>query len=177
MPLISGSSGTTLGNVGSVTGTPSAGQVVVATSGTAASWQDPIGKQYDYVQITSNVVVSGSSVAQTTVITGTSVTYDGATRIKVEFYAPILEAGAAAAASLTIELWDGGTDLCELCGVTTPAAAIMDTLGYGCVFITPSSGAHQYIVKGYRSNANGTVVAGTGASAGFAPAFLRITKA
>lgn len=177
MPLISGSSGTTLGNVGSVTGTPSAGQVVVATSGTAASWQDPIGKQYDYVQITSNVVVSGSSVAQITVITGTSVTYDGSTRVRLEFYAPIVEAGAASAASVTIELWDGGTDLCDLGGVTTPAAAVMDAPFYACIFLTPTAAAHQYIIKAFRSNANGLVAAGTGTGTGFAPAFLRITKA
>lgn len=43
MPIISGSGGgggTTLGNVSTVTGTPSVGQVIVATSGTAAAWQN-----------------------------------------------------------------------------------------------------------------------------------------
>jgi len=38
-PTSSRSAGTTLGNVTTVTGTPSAGQIIVATSATAADWE------------------------------------------------------------------------------------------------------------------------------------------
>lgn len=43
MPILSGggAGGTTLGNVTTVTGTPTAGQVIVASSGTAAAWGNP----------------------------------------------------------------------------------------------------------------------------------------
>lgn len=137
----------------------------------------PIGHEFDYVQITSNVNVTGTSGAQTTVITGNSVIYNGSTRIKVEFFAPVIEE-ASTSTFVAIELWDGSTDLMEICGISAGAANVLDLCGYGQTFLTPSAGSHQYIIKAYRGIAGTSLVAaGTGASGGFAPAFLRVMKA
>jgi len=168
------------GGGGGIPSGGAAGQVVGygGSPGTGA-WVYPPGYQFDYVPITSNVTVSGTSGAQQTAITGNSVTYDGTTRVKVEFYAPVIEPAAATNAFVAVELWDGSTDLCELVGSNVPANGTLDLPASGYVFITPSAGTHQYIIKTYRqtSGSNGLIAAGTGTGGSFAPAFLRVTKA
>src|SRR5947209_13886410 len=104
-------SGVTAGTYGDAT---HVGQVTVSAAGliTAASNVGISGggggTQFDYVEITANVTVSSSNpAAPDDVIVGNAVTYDGATRIKIEFYAPVVEVNHN---SMAIDVWDGTTD-------------------------------------------------------------------
>lgn len=176
MPWISGGGGGGLGAV-TLTGAPSSGQVIVASSATAAAWSDPIGKEYDYVQITANVTTASNADA----IIGNAVTYDGATRIKIEVYAPLLFA-LTNATSAVLRLMEGATDLGQMATVyanTSATVTEIDAPCYGCRFLTPTAAAHTYKINLVRDVGAGTagVAAGAGGAGVHMPAWYRITKA
>lgn len=134
--------------------------------------------QYDYVEITANVTTAGAAVDA---ITGNAVTYDGATRIKIEFYSPQLFIQTNAT-GLAVNLYEGASDLGQVCGLyasTGTTIAELDGPGYGCRFLTPTAGSHTYKFKLSRVTGAGTVgiSAGSGGAGVMVPAFLRITAA
>lgn len=127
-----------------------------------------IPRELDYAQITANVAISATTegTAQT-VITGNAVTYDGSTRVKIEFYSP------------KFNISSGNTgDLVLLRDTTVIGHAEGTTaMPYRAeVFETPASGSHTYTAKAYGNSAC-TVQAGPGGSGQFFPAFLRVTTA
>lgn len=141
-----------------------------------ASLPDLGGKELDYAQITADVSVSGTSAAQTTVITGNAVTYDGTTNIVIE----IMLAGVlnGASDSVTLELWDGATSIGATAQFSTAGSATQIQVPVRFAKrLTPSAGSHTYTLKAYRGTANGTIKAGTGAAGAVVPSFMRITKA
>lgn len=151
-----------------------AGDVLTGV-GTTILWAKPPGYELDYAQITADVTVSGVVGAQTTVITGGAVTYDGTTGIVIEVMLVGVLNGATD--SVVLELWDGGTSI--------GASPAINTAGSGTQVewpvtvkkrLTPSAGAHTYTLKAYRTAANGTIKAGTGAAGAVLPSFMRITK-
>jgi hypothetical protein len=177
-------SGVTAGTYGDSTHvgqfTVAASGVVTAASNVAISGGGGGGTELDYVEITSNVSVTGGVGAQVPVITGSSLSYDGSTRIRIEFYAPVIEAAASVNAFVACELWDGSTDLCEIVGSNNPASsAVIDLPCYAVRYLTPTAATHQYIIKAFRQTggSNGLVAAGNGSGGNFAPAFLRISTA
>lgn len=151
------------------------GQVIQAAGATDVQWTYPPGHEYDYAQITADVAVSGTSGAETTVITGNAVTYDGSTEVDLE----VSLAGVANASgdNVTLELWDGATSIGIVGQVSTGGSAsiIQVPVRHGKRF-TPSAGAHTYTLKAYRVTTNGTVKAGSGAAGAYWPSFMRITK-
>ena len=151
-------------------------QVLTANSAatTGNDWEYPPGHEFDYVQRTTNYSNAGTSY--TTVLDGNAVTYDGSTRIKLEFNAPVFELSTSMTAN--IELFDGATDLCEMSGLTS-SGGLTDGPLYAAIFITPSAGAHTYHLKAARGITAGTITiaAGVGTGAAFMPAWYRITKA
>jgi hypothetical protein len=161
----------------------STGQVLTKNSATDydTGWATPTGggsgagTQLDYAQITANVTVSAATVAAgNTVVAGNSVTYDG-TRILIVFFAPEVNAGSSD--SVSLELWDGATDICKV-GQVSAGTQIPNYPVVIATFVTPAAGAHQWIIKASRGSANGTVSAGLGNASGvYSPAFLRVTKA
>lgn len=155
---------------------PTTGKVI-GSAGSAAAAVYPPGYEFDYVQITAPVTTTSSVDA----ITGNAVTYDGSTRIKIEFYAVTVYSSSASQGQPTVNLYEGATDLGVLqanpyLGTST---AELDVPGYGVRFLTPSAGAHTYKLKLVRAGSSGTVgvAAGAGGTATHVPAFMRITKA
>lgn len=153
----------TLTGGSNVTLTQSGNDISIASTGGGGG-----GTEYDYAQITSDVTVSGSSGAQTTVITGASVSYDGSTRVKIEVFSALWVAGSAA---LIAEVWEDSTSL----GRVMQTGAALAFGGTGTVFRTPAAGAHTYTLKAWK---NGGTDGSIGAVSGtFAPAYLRVTAA
>ena len=176
MPFISGPGGTSLGGVSTVTGTPTAGQTVVATSGTAASWQTPVGAELSYNEITGNVTVSATTEATaTTIVTASAITFDGSTVALIEFWTPSFSIPASA--NGTIVLYQDGSSLGFLHSTTATASGAIDQEITCMRRITPASGSRTYSIRGYRATSNCTIQAGAGSgSAVYNPAYIRITK-
>lgn len=163
----------TLASGSNVTLAEGGNTITINASGTAGS------VEYDYVQNTSTVTVSStSSTSPTTVIDGNSVTYDGSTRVKIEFWS--YSSGAASGGSLTVDLWDGSTDLGRLClsQPTGGGTGEVEIPLYGVRFLTPSAAAHTYHVKAFKSGSGACeIYSGAGGVNTGLPMWYRITKA
>ena len=80
------------------------GKLFICTgAGTPGTWAQVTGAasgtELDYVQITGNVTVTATADGNsggTAVIDGNAVTYDGATRVCIEFYSPQIEVSPTA---------------------------------------------------------------------------------
>jgi hypothetical protein len=147
-------------------------QLVIARSGAnfniAAS--RVAGYQWDYVTQTSDLTVSATTAATAQAfLTGNSVSYDGATRVQLEWWSPSVSGTGVAVA----ELYDGATDQSLRIGQAGPGASGSPV--YGVYFFTPSNASHTYSIKFWRVTANMTV-SGNGGGI-YAPAFLRVTTA
>jgi hypothetical protein len=156
-------------------GDSEARKVSVATLATAV-----LGYELDYVEITSPVSISATSAATAdTCITGSSVAYDGSTRVCIEVYSPQIETATTAGSAVLILLYDGSTQV-GLIGVHGYAAATAQRNldpHFSHQFLTPSAASHTYSVRAYRAVANSSFGAGAGGSDTLRPAYIRITKA
>jgi hypothetical protein len=118
----------------------------VLTSQTlGARWATPSGGSsvLDVVERSSDLIFTATSAATTQAfIVGNAVTYDGSTRIVIEFYCPFQNASATN--ELIANLWDGSTDLGRL--------GIWDNDGPVAVAatLTPSAASHTFLVHRLR---------------------------
>lgn len=171
----------TLGAAPTVSNTPGPGQgVALQANGQLPQSvkQSTTGYEYDRVTITGNATVSGTGAgAQTTIITGSTVTYDGQTAIWVEFYSSQVATSTTSGDFVAINLFDGTTSVCQLAFVQTVAAASLSIPVHARIKIVPTAGPHAFIVQAFRSSANGLIVAGTGTAGSAAPAYLLVTRA
>jgi hypothetical protein len=137
------------------------------------------GYELDYVQITATVTITAASDATAaSVIDGNAVTYDGSTRVKIEFAA--IGCDIAGSNEMVFNLYDGSTDLGRIAAVGNPQAGQGDIpLAAAPVFLTPSAASHTYHIKAWRVVNSGTmrVYAGAGGTATSMPAWYRITVA
>ena len=135
------------------------------------------GYQLDYVQITSPVSITATSDATANaIIDGNAVTYDGSTRIKIEFFTPDITVPVGNA--ITVVLNDGSTDLGRLGTTANHTSSSNDQAFYAAAFLTPSAAAHTYHIKAWIfSSATGTIGTGVGGAGVNLPAWYRITKA
>ncbi len=126
--------------------------------------------ELDYVERTSNLTVTATSEGTPdTVIDGNAVTYDGSTRVKIEFFATFFSATAA----LVVTVWDGSTDLGRICQTN-----LQGVPAYGARFLTPSGVAsHTFHIKAWKTSGTSSLNGGTGGVGNYEPMFLRITKA
>lgn len=112
MPIISGGSGgTALGNVTVVTGTPAVGEVIAATSGTAAAWAVPL----------VNAVAVGDNSSNFTTTSATFVDLTGAS----------VTVAAAAGDKLAVQfkgIWTGSlaTAIMQFRAITTTGSNVVD---------------------------------------------------
>ena len=153
-------------------------QTLSVGSGSALAYAYPPGYEYDYVQITSSVTITGTTDATATaVIDGNAVTYDGSTRIKLEFFA--LGASITSAQELLVVVYDGATDLGKLAVLVNDSATATHDEGplYGAMFLTPSAGAHTFHVKAWKTGGTISIYAGAGGAGAVLPTWYRITQA
>jgi hypothetical protein len=131
--------------------------------------------EYDYVEKSTDVTVTSTNVAaQTTLISGSSVTYDGNTQVKIEFYC----AGIYNSSGLPtlVHLFDGTTDLGKLCDVRTNSAVQYSIPIQGSTKIIPSNGAHTFHIKAWHTTGANSVANFSSANS-YIKGFLRITNA
>lgn len=132
-----------------------------------------------YSEQTTDVTVSATTEASpTTVIdNSTAITLDGNTTVLVEFYAAGVDnPGNAGGNTVTLSLWDGtSTNLGRLGEIYHDSTLYRRLPVLIRRRFTPAAGTYTYKVRGYRSNANGTVKAGSGGSGGYMPAYLRVS--
>jgi hypothetical protein len=165
--------------------TPASGQMVVygKTDGRLYSKSDggqeyalASGHEFDYVEKTSQTSVTATTEATAnTIVTGSAVTYDGATVVVIEFFAPYLQ--MAVADNFRLWLYDGSSSIGQLCVFTNNATATIRVPVTVSRRLTPSAAAHTYSIRGSVGSGTGVVDAGAGGTATSFPAYIRITKA
>lgn len=157
----------------------SAGQLL-SGNGPTLTWAVGPGQELAYTEQQANVNVTATTEATANTIVDTgSLSYSGAP-VMVECYVPQVQLPTVLNSFCSFALWDGATNLGVLGGVLTPAAQVSDfALLLGKRKLTPSAGAHQYILKAHRDGGAGTVTvnAGNGGAGLFLPAFVRVTAA
>ena len=133
--------------------------------------------QYDYVQITANVSITATTAATAqSVIDGGAVTYDGSTRIKIEFFTAAITVPTGN--ECIVVLYDGATDLGNIAANSNHGSLATDYCYYAAAFLTPSAASHTYHIKAWNASAGtSTVLAGAGGAGVTMPAWYRITKA
>lgn len=126
-------------------------------------------EQIDYVERATDQTVTSQTSSGTAVtwITGSAVTYDGSTRVKIE--ARVGLAQTPAATDLKIELWEDGVSLGVIGQVLAGSGAPLHMER----FITPTAGSHTYELKAWRPVNSGTSYL---VASGLLPAFMRITR-
>jgi len=132
--------------------------------------------QLAYVEYTGAVTVSATSEGSPNdVVAAGSLTFDGTTRICIEFYSPRIDVGATAGSFVVVNLWDGdSTDLGRI-AVHALASSVSSCLVRR--FLTPPNASKNYKIKAWRVNSNGTIQAGAGGAGVSMPGYVRITKA
>lgn len=149
----------------------------------------------DYVFKHANTTVTGVGFSDQTalIIQGNTITLDGNTRVKIEFFAPLCEIANATAINnqaIGFSLWDGVTNkgvigYVEASNYTKTNGAQGSEFGgpcYGVIIDTPTAGTHTYAIYAFVNVAVGgstctvfanTFVNGTG---NIAPCWYRVTS-
>lgn len=153
------------------------GQVLIADAASAAGVKWASG-ELAYAQVTANTSVTVTTEATAiTVVTAPSVTFDGVTPVMVEFFAPLVHAGATGIA-LYLTLFDGSTPLGQMGVVYQNASGFHQGPVRVARRLTPTAGAHVFSIRGHLNAAGtGIVSAGAGGSALPFPAFIRVARA
>ncbi len=142
--------------------TQSSQDIAIAASGS-------VGSELDYVERTTNLTVTATTESGAdTVIDGNAVSYDGSTRVLVEFFSPFFSATAA----LVVTLWDGSTDIGRICQTN-----LQGVPAKGERFLTPSNASHTYHIKAWKTSGTSSLNGGSGDVGNYMPMFLRITRA
>ena len=140
------------------------------------------GYEIDYVETSTNVLVTSKTQATPDlVLQGDSITYDGNTRIQIQFYSTeasvFTTAGGLEDIGMFVDLWDNSTDLGiwshfdsgTSSGVSNYCAVPCDLL----YITTPTAGAHQYSTQAWLQQPN-TTEGSFNAPTGSLPMFMRI---
>lgn len=127
-----------------------------------------------YAQVTAAIPITSTSPATGHLIVNSgAITYDGSP-ILVEFYSPHVIFNGSAGQGLFLYLADGvGTADIGNIGAWAPGGSPASLRRK----ITPTAGSHSYLVGAYVTASTGNVMAGTGATGAYSPAFIRITRA
>lgn len=130
--------------------------------------------ELDYVEATSPVTVSGTTVGgATTLLTHNALTFDGSTIVYIEFFSPRVD-GAVSLTDAIIGLYEDGTNIGWSEVQTTGNDGTMRKEAFISRRITPSAGSHTYSWRAWRGGANFTVSAGASGSDQQMPMYSRI---
>lgn len=155
---------------------------VVRSTGSTNAYAYPPGYEFNRVEITAQVTVTGTAEgSETTIVTGGSVSYDGSTAVDIEFCASRVTLAAGAVDRPAIfTLYEDSTALGRLCTLTSPVATQTFRFPIFARFRrTPTAGSHTYTVKAWKNNSGDTftVDAGLGGSGANMPVYVRVVKA
>jgi len=168
-----------------------AGQVLTKASATdyATSWQTPSGgggggtqgAELAYNEFTAPVSCPNTTeAAATQLVASTSVVFDGATKIRIECFAPAYVSTATGASGGTfLVLWDNTANVSlGLLAADKPSETNADQFVPVCVrHLTPVAGARVYSFRAYGQSASIlTVQADVGGVGKRVPGYIRITK-
>lgn len=138
------------------------------------------GQQMAYNEFTSAVNVTATVEASAnTIVTASAVTFDGATRVEIEYFCPDNQAPAAADSYIVFCLFDGSTSLGFI-------GFLMNQGASGHVvrlplrlsrFLTPSAAAHTYSVRAIVDSGTGVATPGAGGAGVRMPGYIRIKTA
>ncbi len=140
------------------------------------------GYELDYIERTSNLTITGTSAGSpSTAINGSSLSYSGTTRIKIEAFFVLAETAANTADNgIIIGLIEDATLLGPLSynEWVRASAGFGGAPQYGVRYLTPTAGTHSFTVVAWKSAAVTSILyCGTGTSGAYMPGFLRITVA
>ena len=127
-----------------------------------------------YVQVTVDLSVTATTEgAAQSVVSAPLLSFDGATRVCIEFFCPEAQCAASAGAAIILPLYEDGSSI-GFMGAVLTNAMIAPVLVRR--FMTPTVGSHTYDVRAYRLVANGTLNFGAGGVGVDMPGYIRITR-
>lgn len=131
------------------------------------------GAEMAYAQIVSSVNITATTEGTAnTVLTLPATTFDGATKVKLEFFDPRWQTPGSAAEMVAV-LYDGAASVGLLgYGVNAGAGAA----GKFEYIFTPAAATKTYSIRGYVSAGTGIAIAGAGGSGLNMPAWARIAR-
>lgn len=133
------------------------------------------GQELDYVQKTSDTNITATSEATAnTIVTGASVTYDGAP-VMLEYFCADVD-GDGGTGFMIVTVYDGSTCVNGTLALAYPSGAAQRWPVIGKWRFTPSAGSHQYSIRAFVSGNTGHVRAGAAGTGATTPTFMRITK-
>ncbi len=135
------------------------------------------GQEIGYTQITTT-----ASVTSTTESSGSSVLAPGALAFDggpvIVTFEGLVSSPSTATDYIILSLFEASTQITRLLEVKSASNTSENIQITAQYRFTPTAGLHTYTVTGFVSANNGTpgVIAGSGGTNGFAPAFIRFTK-
>lgn len=171
--------GTTAG-APAVLAAPLAGKVLTGAGVTTPlAYVYPPGHEYDYVEFVAAVTITATTESgSTTIVTGSSVAYDGSTIVMIEFFAPNAEPYTAGIGALIVfTLFEDGVIVGIMGAARTPVSGTSWVAPIRLSLRkTPSNASHVYSVRAYRTVGNGTVTGQGGGTGTYIPGYIRITQ-
>ena len=149
----------------------SGSETLITDAGTGNSHFDP-GYLFGETEFNSNVNITATTDATAnTIVTAPAVTFDGATPVWIEFYAPAVDPGSGT--RIIYVLYDGSSPLDRLGDATyantnTQVVSLRKKL-------TPSAGSHTYSIRAYVTSGTGIVKAGAGGASTLAAGLISVT--
>lgn len=126
-----------------------------------------------YTAFTSNVSVTATTAATAvTVVSAGALTYEAVAH-EIFFASPKVQTGTNG--SVVLNLWDDTTDL-GIIGEVNDSAGVTGAPVHAATVITPTAASHTYIIKAWRTTANGTVVAGLSGIGNSRQGYIRIVR-
>ncbi len=127
-------------------------------------------EELDYVETTSSLTITATTDATAQAfVTGSSVSYNGSTRICVEAYSE----NCSGTVTCIANLYDGSTDLGRIWQIN-------GSLNVGMLarrFLTPSNASHTYSIRFWKTSGTAAANAGAGGAGVTMPGYIRITLA
>jgi hypothetical protein len=126
--------------------------------------------------VTNQTIVATTEAGATAIATLAAITFDGATPVNIDFFAPYTTHSTAAAISRTA-IWDGATEVNKF---TERDQTYTSNMGVVISFpITPTAASHTYAVKSWVTAGNVIYYAGavSGGAGVFGPISMRISRA
>lgn len=136
------------------------------------------GEELDYVQKTTDTSITQTAEASAdTIVTSSTLSYDGSTTVIIEFYSWSVTTQATSSVFNTVYLFADGSSIGQFGRVRTVAG-----VGFAASMlvrrrITPSAGSHTYSVRATTTSGTSTVGGGAGTGTNTPqPAYIRITR-